>query len=154
MNGSASNQFWTSQEAKRLMKEIKNDAYTGVTPEPIRAILLSQPMVKKNTVGTRNKEQVGKHRSVPYRESFPYCESSSFIILNFGKHRRSVIASSCTIAESLITRVTLIAKISFIIFSFPVPMQLYYLRPKADGFNRATRGAKRLFTDNHQFTNL
>jgi len=51
-----------------------------------------------NAVGTRNKEQVGKYRIVPY------CESDSFIKLNFGKHQHSVIASFYTIAESLIVR--------------------------------------------------
>jgi len=45
------------------------------------------------TVGTRNKEQVSKHRIIPYCESFPYCESSSFIKLIFGQHQHSVIAS-------------------------------------------------------------
>jgi len=30
-----------------------------------------------NTFGTRNKEQVGKHRIVPYCESFSYCECGS-----------------------------------------------------------------------------
>jgi len=31
----------------------------------------------ENTVGTRNKEHVGKHIIVPHCEFFPYCESSS-----------------------------------------------------------------------------
>jgi len=43
---------------------------------------------------------VGKYRIVPYRESLPYCEPSSFIKLNFGKHQHSVIASFYAIAES------------------------------------------------------
>jgi len=42
--------------------------------------------LNNNTVGTRNKEQAGKHRIVPYGKSFPNCESSSDITLNFGKH--------------------------------------------------------------------
>jgi len=41
---------------------------------------------------TRNKEQVGKQIIVLYYESFPYCESRSFIKLYFGKHQHSVIA--------------------------------------------------------------
>jgi len=39
------------------------------------------------TVGTPNKEQVGKHRIVRY------CESSFYEKLNFGKHQHSVIVS-------------------------------------------------------------
>jgi len=48
------------------------------------------------TVGTRNKEQVGKHRI------FPYCESITCLKLNFFKHQHSVIASpySALIASS------------------------------------------------------
>jgi len=57
--------------------------------------------VKINTVGTRNKEQVGKRRIIPYCESFLYCESTSFLKLKFAKHQHSVIASYYTIAESL-----------------------------------------------------
>jgi len=30
------------------------------------------------TVGTRNKEQVGKLKIIPYCEFVPYCESSSY----------------------------------------------------------------------------
>jgi len=51
-----------------------------------------------NTVGTRNKEQVGKHRNVAHYGSFPYCESTSFVKLHFAKHQHSVISSSCIIA--------------------------------------------------------
>jgi len=42
------------------------------------------------------------HRTVPYYEAFPYCESNSFIKLSLGKHQHSVIASFYTVAESLI----------------------------------------------------
>jgi len=42
--------------------------------------------IRKSTAGTRNKEQVGKRRFAPYGMSFPYCESSSLIKLNFGQH--------------------------------------------------------------------
>jgi len=59
-------------------------------------------VVLLNTVGTRNKEQPDKYRIVPYCESFPCCESSSYIKLNFDKHRHSIIASFSAIAESFI----------------------------------------------------
>jgi len=59
-------------------------------------------LIKICTVGPRNKAKVGKHRIVPYCESFPYCESSSLIKFDFGKY--SVIASILfTIADSLIS---------------------------------------------------
>jgi len=55
------------------------------------------------TVGTHNNKQVGKHRIIPYCESFPYCESSCVIKLGFGKHQHFVvIASIYIITESLI----------------------------------------------------
>jgi len=58
------------------------------------------------TVGTRNKEQVGKQRIVPYFEFFPYCESISFKTLNLAKHQHFVIANFNIIAESLIANST------------------------------------------------
>jgi len=48
------------------------------------------------TVGTCNKEQVGKHGS------FPYYEPSSLTKLNFGRKQHSVLVSFYVIAESLI----------------------------------------------------
>jgi len=40
-------------------------------------------------LGTCNTGKVGKRRIILYGEFFPYCEStsSSFIKLNFGKHK-------------------------------------------------------------------
>jgi len=58
------------------------------------------------TVGTRNKEQVGQDRIVPYCESFPYSKSSSFKKLNFGKHQHSVIASFFILQRSLLLRIS------------------------------------------------
>jgi len=46
-----------------------------------------------------------------YYESFPYCESSSFIKLNFGKHQHSVMAIFYTVAESLIASSDCITKL-------------------------------------------
>jgi len=63
---------------------------------------MTKSRIDYSTVGTRNKKQVGKHRFVPYGESFPYCESISFIKLNFVKHQHSVIASFYNITEFLI----------------------------------------------------
>jgi len=65
-------------------------------------------LIFEHTVGTRDKEQVGKHIIVPYCEpfpyceSFPYCKSSCFKKWNFCQQKNSVNASFSTIAESLI----------------------------------------------------
>jgi len=59
------------------------------------------------TVETRSKKQLGKHIIVPYCKSFPYCEYSSFIKVNFGQDQHSVVASFYTtsIMWSLLLRV-------------------------------------------------
>jgi len=44
---------------------------------------------------------LGSRESFLIRPYFPYCESTSFVKLNFGKPQHSVIASFCTIVESL-----------------------------------------------------
>jgi len=49
-------------------------------------------IINSDAVGNRNKANVGKVKIVPYCESFPYSEFSSFIKLNFVKHKLSVKA--------------------------------------------------------------
>jgi len=42
-------------------------------------------------VGTRNKAKIGKHKIIPYGESFPYCESLTIVRMENESAQKSVI---------------------------------------------------------------
>jgi len=63
--------------------KVKADRELFVLPHEEVGTNINKYLMKQCTVGTRNKEPVGKHIIVPYCESFPYCESSSFFKIIF-----------------------------------------------------------------------